>query len=208
MIVVDVETTGTDPVRHAIVAIGAVDFSRPERTFYRECRIWEGAAVQPEALAINGFTHEQITDPSRMPAAQAIAEFIAFCKEAPEHTLAGHNTSFDRNFLQAAADRHNLAWRFGHRVLDLHSFCWMHMAKAGIAQPVKNVHSALSLGAVLQYCGLPEEPKPHHGLTGANMEAEAFHRLINGAPLLDEFRQYPIPEGFGMPKVHPQSSLI
>ena len=208
MIVVDVETTGIDPVRHAIIAIGAVDFSSPQRRFYRECRIWPGAQVQPEALAINGFTHEDITDPSRMSAEQAIAEFVGFCRESQEHTIAGHNPNFDRNFLQAAADRHKLAWLFGHRVLDLHSFCWMHMAKAGVERPTKNVRSNISLNVVLKYCGLPEEPRPHNGLTGALMETEAFARLIRGAPFLDEFRQHPLPDGFGASPVHPQGSLL
>jgi DNA polymerase III epsilon subunit-like protein len=208
MIVVDVETTGTNPDRHALLSIGAVDFTSPERRFYRECRIWEGAQVQPEALAVNGFTYEQITDLSRLSPEQAVGEFIAFCRESREHTLGGHNTAFDRDFLQAAADRHNLAWRFGHRVLDLHSFCWLHMAKVGIAQPVKNVRSGLSLNVILKYCGLPEEPRPHHGLNGATMAAEAFGRLIYGAPHLDEFRRYPIPEGFGAPPPRPQGSLL
>ncbi|HXK36767.1 MAG TPA: 3'-5' exonuclease [Candidatus Paceibacterota bacterium] len=208
MIVVDVETTGVDPVRHAIVAIGAIDFASPQHRFYRECRIWDGAQVQAEALAVNGFTHEQITDPARPSAEQAIAEFVAFCRESPERTLAGQNTSFDRDFLQAAADRHNLAWQFGHRVLDLHSFCWLHMAKAGIPQPQKNVRSSLSLNAILKYCGLPEEPRPHNGLTGAVMEAEAFHRLIHGASLIEEFKKHPLPEGFGVPPVPPQHQLL
>jgi DNA polymerase III epsilon subunit-like protein len=208
MIVVDVETTGTDPARHAILSIGAVDFNTPARRFYRECRIWPGAQVQPEALSVNGFTHEQITDPDRMPGEQAIAEFVGFCRDAAEHTLAGHNPNFDRAFLQAAVDRHKLAWMFGHRVLDLHSFCWMHMAKAGIERPTKNVRSNISLNVVLKYCGLPEEPRPHNGLTGAVMETEAFARLIHGKPLLDEFSHHPLPEGFGVPPVPPQSALL
>lgn len=208
MIVVDVETTGLDPARHAIVAIGAVDFSAPQRRFYRECRIWDGAQVQPEALAVNGFTHEQITDPARPSAELVIGEFVAFCRESPERTLAGHNTAFDCDFLQSAADRQNVAWHFGNRVLDLHSFCWLHMAKAGVSQPKRHVHSALSLNAILKYCGLPEEPRPHNGLTGAVMEAEAFHRLIHGTPLLEEFKQHSVPEGFGVPPVSPQHNLF
>jgi len=208
MIVVDVETTGINPVYHAIVSIGAVDFSVPRRRFYRECRMWDGAHVQPGALAVNGFTHEQITDPAKLSAEQAIAEFIAFCQESDDRTIAGHNTAFDRDFLQAAVDRHSIDWRFGNRVLDLHSFCWMHMARAGVPRPQKGVRSALSLNAVLKYCGLPEEPHPHHGLTGALMEAEAFHRLMYHAPLFDEFKAHPIPDGFGVPPVPPQHQLF
>src|SRR4030065_69381 len=116
MIVVDVETTGTDPELHSIVSIGALEFEHPERTFYQECRIFEGAQVEAAALAVNGFKLEQITDPTKPTLEQAVGAFISWCRGAQERTLAGHNTSFDRDFLQASADRDNLAWHFGHRV--------------------------------------------------------------------------------------------
>lgn len=193
MIVVDVETTGTDAARHAIVSIGAVDFEHPERTFYRECRIFEGAQVEAEALAVNGFTLDQITDISKPTLEQAMGEFIAWCRTIDERTLGGHNTSFDRDFLQASADRYNLAWRFGNRVLDLHSFAWMHMTRRGDTPPTRGGRSGLSCDAILVYTGLPEEPQPHNGLVGATMEAEAFSRLTRGTSLVREYSQYPLP---------------
>lgn len=193
VIVVDVETSGTDPKRHSIVSIGAVDFERPDRTFYRECRIFDGAAVEEGALAVNGFTHEQVTDGGKPSLESTVAEFVAWCRGAEERTLAGHNTSFDRDFLQAAADRYNLAWRFGNRVLDLHSFGWMHMRQRGLTPPNRGGRSGLSFDDVAVYVGLPPEPEPHHGLTGAKMEAEAFCRLMHGKPLLEEFHRYPVP---------------
>ena len=48
MIIIDVETTGLDPKKYSIVSIGAVDFKKPMRTFYEECRIWDGAEVSEE----------------------------------------------------------------------------------------------------------------------------------------------------------------
>jgi DNA polymerase III epsilon subunit-like protein len=193
MIVVDVETTGTDPREHCIVSIGAVDFAQPERQFYRECQIFDGAKVEAEALAVNGFSIEQITDPGKMTLEQTVAEFIAWCRPIADRTLGGHNTAFDRDFLQASADRFNLAWRFGNRILDLHSLCWMHMARCGTSQPLTNGRSGISADTIFQYVGLPEEPKPHNGLTGAQMEAEAFNRLAYGRPLLEEFKIHPLP---------------
>ncbi len=193
MIVVDVETTGLDPSRHSIVAIGAVDFSHPENQFYRECRIFTGAQVQEAALARNGFTVEGITDESKPTLESVSAEFIQWCQQIPERTLAGHNTAFDRNFLQSSADRYNLAWRFGTRVLDLHSFGWMHMTGHGHTPPNRGGHSGLSADAIFQYTGLPAEPLPHHGLMGAKMEAEAFCRLMHGHTLLREFDVHPLP---------------
>lgn len=201
MIVVDVETTGTDPARHAIVSIGAVDFGRPDRQFYRECRVFDGAQVEAEALAVNGFTLEQVTDPAKATLEETIGHFIAWCRDAENRTLGGHNTAFDRDFLQASADRYNLAWHFGNRVLDLHSVGWMHMASSGVTIPLRGGRSSLSCDAILQYAGLPAEPKPHNGLVGAKMEAEAFSRLVHGRSLFPEFAAHAIP--FGAPMHEP-----
>ena len=38
MIILDIETTGVNPEKHAIVSVGAVDFLNPSRTFYEECK--------------------------------------------------------------------------------------------------------------------------------------------------------------------------
>lgn len=43
MIILDVETTGTDPSIHSLVSIGAVDFNNPDTRFMEECLVWSGA---------------------------------------------------------------------------------------------------------------------------------------------------------------------
>lgn len=194
MIVVDVETTGTHPDRHAILSIGAVDFEAPARQFFGECRIWDGALIESDALAVNGFTPEQATDPARPAQEELLGRFISFCRDTPVRVLGGFNTAFDRDFLQAAAVRCNLDWLFGHRVLDLHSFAWMHIRRSGAFPPLRSGRSRLSASDIMVYCGLPPEPKPHHGLTGAKMEAESFSRLLRGRGLLDEYAAYPVPD--------------
>ena len=40
-----------------------VDFDNPNERFYEECRIWDGAHIEPAAFVVNGFTEEQIRDP-------------------------------------------------------------------------------------------------------------------------------------------------
>lgn len=209
MLVVDVETTGTDPAEHSIVSIGAVDLLQPERQFYRACRMWDGARVQEEALAVNGFTPEQICHPALPSLEEAVAQFIAFCRETKNRTLAGHNTSFDRDFLQSSAWRYNLNWHFGNRVLDLHSFGWMHMNQHDTPPPMRNGRSGLSCDAIFSYCGLPTEPMPHNALTGAQMEAEAFARLMWGRGLLDLFKVHALPEHVRATHVaDPQATLF
>ena len=53
--------------------------------------------------------------------------------------------------------------------------------------------SSLNLDAVLNYCGIPDEPEPHNALTGAKCNAEVISRLLNDKKLLPEFSQYEIP---------------
>ncbi len=192
MIVVDVEMSGLDVVRHAIVSVGAVDFERPERRFYRECRIWDGAAIDPEALAVNGFTAEQVTDSSKSTDEQMVRDFVAWLHESGDRTIGGQNTAGDRDFLQAAANRCGLNYRFGYRVVDLHSVAWAHLRTRGLPVPLKDGRTNLSADVIYPLVGMPTEPKPHHALTGALMEAEALSRLVDRRQLLDEYRQYPL----------------
>lgn len=196
MIAVDVEASGIGPETHSIVSIGAVDMDAPERQLYEECRVWEGAHINDQALEVNGFSKEQITDPSKQTEADLVHKFAAWAEGSNDRTMAGQNVSFDRDLLQAAAARaKHTAWPFAHRTIDSHSLAWMHMVKRGLTPPVDPVkkHSALNLDAILNYCGIPEEPTPHNALTGAKCHAEVISRLLWDKKLLPEFEQYAIP---------------
>ena len=193
MIIVDVETTGLDPSKNSIVSIGALDFSKPKNQFYQECRIFDGAEVSQKALEINGFSEEEIKNSNKKTLESAILEFIKWAEDIDDKTLAGENSSFDRDFLKASMGRYGLRWEFGYRTVDLHSLGFAHYIKRGRIPPIKDRRTAISLDKILGYVGMPEEPKPHNALTGAKMEAEAFSRLIEGKPLLEEFKKYLIP---------------
>jgi DNA polymerase III epsilon subunit-like protein len=185
-----------DPRVHSIVSIGAIDFEHPEKQLYEECRVWDGARIEEGALEVNGFTREQITDPAKQSEADLLHTFKAFADTVGERTLAGQNVSFDRDFLQAAAARAgHTQWPFAHRTIDTHTLCYMHMVERGLTPPVdaEKKHSALNLDAVLNYCGIPEEPTPHNALTGAKSHAEVISRLLYGKKLLPEFEQFDIP---------------
>ncbi|MEK6823874.1 MAG: 3'-5' exonuclease [Nanoarchaeota archaeon] len=194
MIVLDIETTGVYPEKNSMVSIGAVDFSKPENQFYAECRIWEGAEITQEALNINGFTKEQITNTNKHSLEEAVGKFIQWMEKIEDKTLAGENPSFDRDFLKNSVERCGINYRLGHRIIDLHSLSYAHHLKRGLIPPAKNGRTDLNLNKTLVYVGLPSEPKSHNALTGAKMEAEAFSRLIYGKNLLPEFEKYKIPD--------------
>ena len=196
MIIVDVEASGTDPNKHSMVSVGALDFANPSNRFYEECRIWEGAHIMDEALAVCGFSREEITDPKKQSEADVTHAFLHWSEGVQERTLAAQNVSFDRDFLRTAAMRagHTM-WPFSYRTIDVHSLAYMHMVQRGIQPPVDPVkrHSSLDLDATMMYVGIPEEPMPHNALTGALSHAEVISRLLYGRKLLPEFMQFEIP---------------
>ena len=194
MLVVDVEASGTEPLKHSIVSVGALDFSNPSNRFYEECRVWEGSHIMDEALLVNGFTKEQIIDPKKQSEADLIHAFLHWSESVAERTLSGQNVSFDRDFLKAAAERAgHTDWPFAHRTIDTHTLAYMHMIQHGLQPPVEHRRSALNLDAVLNYCGIPKEPEPHNALTGALSHAEVVARLLYGRKLLPEFMEFEIP---------------
>lgn len=195
MLVLDVEASGTEYHVHSIVSLGALDFDNPQNRFYEECRIWDGAHIMDGALEVNGFTEAEITDQNKQTEAELIQKFLTWSEGVGDRTLAGQNVSFDRDFVRAACDRANLNYEFAYRTVDSHSLAWMHITKRGDTPPVDPEHhrSALNLDAVLNYCGIPEEPHPHNALTGALSHAEVISRLLHNKKLLPEFEQYEIP---------------
>ena len=196
MIVVDIEASGTDYNKHSIVSMGALDFSNPSNRIYEECRIWDGAHVEDDAMKVNGFTREQINNTAKQSEADLIHRFLAWSEDIADRTFAGQNVSFDRDFLKVAAQRSGLTkWDFAPPTIDTHTLCWMHMVGRGIQPPIdkKKRHSALNLDAVLNYCGIPKEPEPHNALTGALSHAEVISRLLYGRKLLPEFAQFEVP---------------
>lgn len=195
MIIIDVEASGTNNEKHSIVSLGALDMTDPTRRFYGECKIWEGAHIMEGALAVNGYTETEITDPTKQTEAELVRSFLEWSQHMADRTLVGQNVSFDRDMVRAACDRADLPWDLAYRTLDTHTLCYMHMVKRGQKPPLDEQHrrSALNLDAILNYCGIPDEPEPHNALTGALSHAEVTSRLLYDQKLLPEFSQFQIP---------------
>jgi DNA polymerase III epsilon subunit-like protein len=193
MIVVDVETSGTDSRYHSLVSIGAIDFDNPTDTFYKECCVFDGARIEDESLAVNGMTKEQITDKSKLSEADIIKYFIEWIKDKNDHTVAGQNPSFDVSFLMAGAERAGINISIPKRIVDLHSITYFHMNRRGLVVPHANHRTDLNSDKIMEYVGIPAEPKPHIAINGAKWEAEAFSRLFNEKSMFPEFKEFTIP---------------
>lgn len=198
MIVLDIEASGTNYEKHSIVSLGALDLDNPDNRLYLECRVWDGAHIDPGALEVNGFTEEELLGQNKMTEEELIRNFIGWTADVHDHTFAGQNVSFDRDFVKVACLRAHEPYPFAHRTIDTHTLAYMHMIKAGIEPPFDEEHkrTALNLDAVLNYVGIPDEPEPHNALTGALSHAEVISRLLYGKKLLPEFAEFDVPEGF------------
>jgi len=162
MIALDVESSGLDPDEASIVSIGAVDTEDPTNQFYDECRVWDGAEINDKALAVNGFTRQELLGEtgSKKTEAELIRDFVAWATDRlKDRTFIAQNVTFDRDFVAAACKRAGIEFPFAHRTLDTHSLAWLHMVKRGISPPVENHRSAINLDYILNYCGLPGEKK-------------------------------------------------
>jgi len=194
MIVLDIETTGTDPRLHSIVEVGAIDFDHPDNYFNARCQIWEGAETDLKALAINGLTLKEIQDKTILTQIDLISGFITWMDQIEDKTIAGQNVDFDIDFINESAARCGLDFNLGKRKVDQHSVVYAHFLKRNIRPPMKDGFSDLNSDFIMNYVGLPPEPKPHRAINGARYEAEALSRLIWGKGMFEEFAGYVIPD--------------
>ena len=179
IVVVDCETSGLDPSKHSILSIGAVNFFNPETQYYGECRIELGKTWEKQALDVNKFTLESITDSRKMTATDLKTGFLNFCINHKLSIFAGLHPKFDQSFLQMEK------W-FGYRGIDLHSVAFAKMLE------LNRERTNLDIFA---FCGMTYDPTRiiHHALEDAKTETECFYRLIYGISVFPEFEKYSIP---------------
>ena len=193
MIFVDLETTGTDPRAHGILAIGAIDFDNPENQFYGECQVFAEASIDPESIPVSGFSIESMHDASKPTEKELIKSFLDWTNSVNDITFGGENPSFDRDFLRMACVRYKIDWPFAYRTVDLHSIAYARLTGEGKEIPIRNRHTNLGLDTMLSLTGLPRNPLPHNALRDAVLEAEVFSRFVLGKATDPGFELFPVP---------------
>jgi len=186
MIVLDVETTGTNTHKHSIISLGAVEFDHPENQFYAECRPWEGAEITDEALKINGFTRTQLANQPKSHD-QLIVEFLKWTQPIKNKTIAGQNVWFDALFFKEALRKLGVPWTFGHRYVDSHTLAYEHFARAGKLILKKGGTSDINLDKILEFLSIKVRGKTHNALEDAQLTAEILSRLIYGKNLFPQY---------------------
>jgi DNA polymerase III epsilon subunit-like protein len=123
VLVFDLETTGLDPARHAVIEIGAVLLDEnlaPVDEYSSLVSIWEGAEIMPESMAVNGIPLDELRHAPDLRA--AVGEFHRkFGSADPLPWLAGWNVWFDIAFLKAHYERVEMRWPFSYHFLDVQS---------------------------------------------------------------------------------------
>jgi ribonuclease T len=180
-VVVDVETGGFDPARHALLEIAAVmihmdDAGRlaPGQTLACHVLPFIGAELDPSALAFNKIDPEH-------PFRDAISEHDALkrvltpirkavassgCTRA---ILVGHNAHFDLGFLKAAVER------TGHKRNPFHAFSVFDtVSLAGLA------FGQTVLAKAVQAAGLGwDDAEAHSAIYDAEKTAALFCTIVN-----------------------------
>lgn len=180
-IVLDCETTGLDPRAHSLLSIGAVAPATGEK-FYGECRVWTGAAIDVEALEVNGETLERAYDPEYWTEAELVREFVTWAQAQGVVLTGGKNPGFDQSFIKSAWRRATGGssapedrWPLSHRTVCLHSLAWGWALQH---RPDVFASNRVKADDLYVMMGLSREPRPHHALTGATHELEAFRFLL------------------------------
>jgi len=161
MLIVDVETCGQNPHKSSIISIGAVYVAKPcskPEVYYGECRVPTDTFIDPESLAVNGCTLEDIMRADKLSLSEALLTFFSWTG----------------------------SW-------GMPAVCASTLLRMNEHIPLYKERSALRADTIFEIVGIGAEPKPHVGWKGAVMTAEAFHRLIYGRYLFEEYKDKSVP---------------
>ena len=184
LLVLDTETGGLDPERHALLSVAAVD-SQDNEAFTAIIRPHADWLVEPEALEKNGFTLDFLEKNGR-PEREVLQDLNLWLRSRRGTLLAGQNIAFDRDFLKAGFARHGLTWPMG-RMVDLQAAAWFAWEAGAIELPEgKDGLPKLNLDHIAAALGLSRSSATHNALEDCLLTLACFHRIrrtIEMAPL-------------------------
>ncbi len=179
-VVVDVETSGFDAGRNALLEIAAVIIGgeagmlRPLATHHFHVQPFAGAVLDPAALAFTGIDpHHPLR--GAVPEAEALAGLFrpiraavkaAACRRA---ILVGHNAAFDLAFVKAAEQRTQVKNNPFHLFSTFDT-----VSLAGLAYG-ETVLAKAARAAGLEW----DNQQAHSALYDAQQTAELFCRIVN-----------------------------
>jgi DNA polymerase-3 subunit epsilon/ATP-dependent DNA helicase DinG len=162
-VALDLETTGLDPARDAIIEIGAVKFQDDQVIDTFQTFVNPGRNIPEFIQRLTGISPNQV---KRAPPFSAVMNDLESFVEG--HSIVGHNISFDLGFLAS----HGLTLANpSHDTWDL----------ASVFLPTTSEYSLRYLASLLG----AEHTNPHRALDDAQATREVFVRLLHRASELD-----------------------
>lgn len=197
-VVVDVETSGFDHQRHALLEIAAVIIRmRPDGDLEPAAPLashvlpFLGAEIDPRALAFNGIDpHHPLRD--AVPEREALSRVLVPIRKALKATgcnravLVGHNAHFDLGFLKAAVER------TGFKRNPFHAFSVFDTVTLGGLMFGQTVLARAARAAGLDW----RNSEAHSAVYDAEQTARLFCTVVNRWRGLDPVRYW---EGSDVP---------
>ncbi len=189
-VVVDVETAGFDPQRHALLEIAAIvirmrpdGILEPSATLACHVLPFVGSEIDPRALAFNGIDPDH---PFRdaVPEHEALARILTPIRKAVRSTgcnraiLVGHNAHFDLGFLKAAVER------TGFKRSPFHAFSVFDTVSLGGLAFGQTVLARAAQSAGLGW----QNSEAHSAIYDAEQTARLFCAIVNRWRELDPVR--------------------
>jgi ribonuclease T len=193
-VIVDVETAGFEPSKHALLEIAAVPvlldsegFFRPGATIACHVAPFSGAQFDPRALEFNGIDphHPFRFAKPELEALEHIFKPIRLLiktQQCSRAILVGHNPFFDLSFLKAAIDRCNIKRH------PFHAFSTFDTATLGGLAYGQTVLARAAIAAGIEW----NAAEAHSAIYDAEKTAQLFCKIVNqwdksiGIPLRDD----------------------
>ena len=155
-VAVDVETTGLDPSRDAIIDVAAITFRGADILDEFHSLVNPQCDIPPYITQLTSITDEMVAD---APTLHTIRPRLR--SKLGDNVLVGHNVEFDLGFLREA----RLA--IGNRRVDTLTLASILVPEAG----------RFSLGSLADYLGFPADGRGHRALGDAEQTIELFLAL-------------------------------
>ena len=170
ILVIDVETTGIDPMSDTLVQLAALILDKKTLDVCREFSMFirPETKISESAKATHGLEEKALRHAEK--SCTVLKKFQNFAP--PTALLSGHNVSFDVSFLKSSYARCNLTFPFDYHTIDIWSIAFFILGASGIKL------ETYSLSVLANYFGIPRREK-HDALEDVRVSARILKYLFD-----------------------------
>jgi len=180
-VIIDVETAGFEPSKHALLEIAAVPVLLDDEGFFRPgatiaCHVapFQGAELDPRALEFNGIDpHHPFRfakpEPEALEHIFKPIRLLIKTQQCSRAILVGHNPFFDLGFLKAAIERCKI------KKHPFHSFSTFDTATLGGLAYGQTVLARAVIAAGIEW----NASEAHSAIYDAEKTAQLFCKIVN-----------------------------